>query len=180
MRTDVAAIRDVAKRVFEYASLRRGQEEAIAAILAGRDTLAVMPTGSGKSAIYQIAALMLDGPTVVVSPLIALQKDQSDRLEERNVGGAAVVNSLIPQQAQADAIQGVRSGSTEFLFLAPEQFANAERLQAIKSARPSLFVIDEAHCISEMGPQFSARLPESRERGGGAWTSHGAGAHSDS
>ena len=88
-------------------------------MLESNDTLAVMPTGSGKSAIYQIPALLLDGPTVVVSPLIALQKDQSEHLKVKDAGGAAVVNSLAPPRAQEEALAEAAEGKTEFLFLAP-------------------------------------------------------------
>src|ERR1700722_901211 len=108
--------------------LRPGREEAIAAVLAGHDTLAVMPTGSGKSAIYQIPALLLAGPTIVISPLVALQKDQSEELSRHDAGGAVVVNSLISAQAQDEALAQVADGHTEFLFMAPEQFSNSERL----------------------------------------------------
>src|ERR1051326_1537301 len=129
-------IRKTARDVFHFENLRPGQEEAIAAVLESNDTLAVMPTGSGKSAIYQIPALLLDGPTVVVSPLIALQKDQSEHLKLKDAGGAAVVNSLAPPRAQEEALAEAAEGKTEFLFLAPEQFSNSERLEAVRSAGP--------------------------------------------
>src|SRR5258708_4155315 len=88
-------LRDIARRQYHYDHLRPEQEEAITGVVQGQDTLVVMPTGSGKSAIYQISALMIDGPTVVVSPLIALQKDQAEFLQDQDAGGAAVINSTI-------------------------------------------------------------------------------------
>ena len=92
---DASRIRQIARSKFGYDALRFGQEEAIRLVLGGHDTLSVMPTGSGKSAIYQIAALLIDGPTVVISPLIALQKDQVGSIREQEIAGAAVLNSTL-------------------------------------------------------------------------------------
>ncbi len=163
----VAEALDKARELFGFEHWRPGQLETMTQFMAGSDFLAVLPTGSGKSVTYQIPALLLDGLTLVISPLKALMNDQAENLRQRQVAEVAVIHSGVGQSEWRDVLRGARHGHYKLLYISPERLWSQEFVAALQDIGVARVAVDEAHCISQWGHSFRpeyAAIPEALKR----------------
>ncbi len=146
-------MKEVLREVFGFGELRAGQEEVVEILMEGRGALAIFPTGGGKSLCYQLPALLLEGTALVVSPLLALMKDQVDGLVAKGIA-AARLDSTLNAAEFTEVLERLKKGELKLLYVSPERLGNAEFIKMLKSVKLSLIAVDEAHCISEWGHNF--------------------------